>query len=253
MKRKNLQEEKNTDLIFLSITEEQEVVSKKENKKETKDKNNVSLNSKEFISINTGNLVNYSLLEYQYENKDIQNFPKEGQEVISFIGKEGLNWPQSTEALCWWCCHSFSGSPIPIPVNYDDLKKVFKVYGNFCSFQCAKAYSFQTKNSERNTYLLTYLQYKLSGKIETIKPAPPKETLKLFGGILEIEDFRTTKSIFSLVKPPFLPFNSRIQEEKIEQKINKVPKNTRLTENKYPEEKQVKKLSNLGIKTIKKK
>lgn len=241
MKRKI--DENNTDLIFLNISEKKSIKTKKQlkNKNEKKD----------CIDINTGNIRNYKL-DFKQETEIQKKQVFSEQTIVKYEGKNGLDWPESSSCLCWWCCHSFEGSPIPIPISYDENKQIFKVYGNFCSFSCARAFSSKNKDFERNTYLLTYLRYKLTGNIESIKSAPPKEVLKAFGGILDIETFRNTNSIFSLVRPPFLPFNSQIQEEKIEQRINKVPKNTRMAEN-HSDEKIPKKLSNLGIKTIKKK
>ena len=42
---------------------------------------------------------------------------------------------------CWWCCHPFEGTPLNIPVKYDDRRKKFNTAGNFCSWSCMKSYA----------------------------------------------------------------------------------------------------------------
>ncbi len=98
-----------------------------------------------------------------------------------------------TNSVCWWCCHSLdvNSIPVPIPVKYNETTKKFKCTGIFCSFNCAKAYS--VKMSYGNGMLLYYLYKKTrtSGKqFPPFTPAPDRELLTMFGGILSISEFR---------------------------------------------------------------
>lgn len=96
---------------------------------------------------------------------------------------------QKTNIACWWCCHTFKGYPVCLPVNYNTTKSIFNVIGCFCSFNCAKSYSilYNTKNSS----LLHFLAKKvLSIGFVPIKKAPCKSTLQMFGGLLSIEEYR---------------------------------------------------------------
>ena len=55
--------------------------------------------------------------------------------------KECLKWPTSTNLLCYNCCNPFEGVPVPIPTLYDDKRNIYFCHGNFCSWQCSKAYN----------------------------------------------------------------------------------------------------------------
>ena len=108
-------------------------------------------------------------------------------------------WPLECGICCWWCCNTFDCIPCTLPTKYDPLRKRFTFFGIFCSWNCSKAYNLNMsdqKKSERNG-LITFLLQQLYG-IETavkIKPAPPRETLKMFGGYLDINEYRNRYSI----------------------------------------------------------
>lgn len=220
----------NTDSVIvlnLNLQKDQEYV--KEDKIDTDFKNS---NDKKSITINNN----------QYE---FRSYP------ILYRDK---NWPVKTNVFCWWCCHSFESIPIPIPISYDERQDKFKVYGNFCSFSCARAYLKNEtplyKNCD-NYQLLNYMEYKCTGKYDKNNTlAPPKYTLKIFGGHLDIKDFRENSSLFTIIKHPFIPLETYTQEQKQIEVINEVPKNRKFS---LQREKITKKgLSSLGIKTIKK-
>ena len=74
-------------------------------------------------------------------------------------------WPQKTNVLCWWCCHSFEKPPAFIPTRFDSINKRYKITGNFCTWNCAKSYLFGEKEFQNRqskhlfTSLLLYLKY----------------------------------------------------------------------------------------------
>jgi hypothetical protein len=151
------------------------------------------------------------------ESKDLKLLP----ELYS-----SNSWPKRTDIHCWWCCYSFDTVPIPLPrkinnkqrsmLELEDNIDDFEVKGCFCSFNCALAYS--------NTYDLKNLQYlvlfffKRIYKINnpstskefirsfSIKPAPPKEVLKIFGGPISISEYR--KSFENSTKYRIIEFPS---------------------------------------------
>lgn len=103
-----------------------------------------------------------------------------------------LSWPEKTDIHCWWCCHPFEGSPRPLPMRYDNKRKRFKVSGVFCSWSCARSYacddnSVVSKNSVTHLFEFTKQIY---GKSIDIPPAPPRQSLRIFGGDMSIEEFR---------------------------------------------------------------
>jgi hypothetical protein len=130
-----------------------------------------------------------------------------------------LNWPLSTAAACHNCAHEFDGVPVPLPVRYDEFRKVYFCRGIFCSWQCAKRYNMDTthgRSGTRNMFIanLAFATWiKLKGPIgETkmnrmqryldsggIQPAQPKEVLIRFGGNVSIDDYR--KGFYSVTFP----------------------------------------------------
>lgn len=118
---------------------------------------------------------------------------------------------------CWWCCCCFDHYPIGLPDNYKE--EIFHTFGYFCSFNCAKAYNlekFDNKYEEKNCLLLM-LKKKLINDDSFIKPANPRESLKLFGGHQTIEDFRKDFQMIDktaiLIFPPSKPLKLYVEEE----------------------------------------
>jgi hypothetical protein len=104
-----------------------------------------------------------------------------------------MEWPMSTDVWCWNCCHPFESIPVSIPHIYDSKRNLFFCYGNFCSFSCAKRYVLESSSNSQSCTLLALLRSKIIGNLGThlgIKAAPPRTSLKVFGGNLSIESFR---------------------------------------------------------------
>ena len=120
-------------------------------------------------------------------------------------------WPTSTTIHCWWCCHSFEGPPCALPCDYKDSS--FKVFGVFCSPECAAAYNFNDIHTGYDLWerysLLNFLYRKIYNDNNIkIKIAPPKQTLKMFGGHLSINEFRINNTnynnTYKLIIPPMI-------------------------------------------------
>jgi hypothetical protein len=99
---------------------------------------------------------------------------------------------------------------------------MFYVYGNFCSFNCALAYSIDKNDNKLwEKIALMKLYLKLIGKdnVNKILPAPPKEILKSFGGTMSIEDYRKTfisiDVTYRMILPPHSLLNVIIEEVKL--------------------------------------
>ena len=126
-------------------------------------------------------------------------------------------WPESTNIYCWWCCHQFNEIPCCMPEYYNRDK--FYVSGCFCSFNCCAAYNF-SKNDDGmwERYSLLNLMYKkmYNKNFVKINLAPPRETLKIFGGFLSIEEFREysirNDKTFNVIKPPLVAIIPKIEE-----------------------------------------
>jgi len=103
-------------------------------------------------------------------------------------------WPESTDICCWWCCHKFENSPCTLPIKYESIKKKFSFIGIFCSWNCVKTYNIEKNDSKvyQRSELITFVIQQIYGILEaiSIKNAPPRQCLKMFGGYLDISEFR---------------------------------------------------------------
>ena len=104
-----------------------------------------------------------------------------------------FEWPEKTDIHCWWCCHSFENSPATLPYKYDPIRNRFKVMGIFCSWSCAKSYSLNDNSLQiRNFCMLNLTEFvrQIYGYTIKIPCAPPRQSLKIFGGYMSIKEFR---------------------------------------------------------------
>jgi len=131
------------------------------------------------------------------------------------------SWPVSVKIDCLWCCHSFKNIPIGLPQKY--LNGNFYVTGNYCSFNCCASYIFNSlfvSCRKWEMFSLLNLMKKKLLNIERyenkIKLAPPRESLKKFGGFYNILDFRKASVLenktFNIINPPMISVIPKIEE-----------------------------------------
>jgi hypothetical protein len=125
-------------------------------------------------------------------------------------------WPIGTDCACFWCCHSFSNTPYGIPFKYINNK--FVVYGCFCSLECCVSYNFSSHNSMHDKWenfsLINLLAHKLNYK-NFVKASPPRELLKMFGGHMEIIEYReycNSTKILNVLNYPMIASQHQIEE-----------------------------------------
>ena len=98
--------------------------------------------------------------------------------------------PEGTDVACFWDCHPFRGTPCAIPIVIEE--GIWRVYGNFCSPECAAAHLFHERldsNVQWERYaLLNRLYASTSGT--GVRLAPSRNIIRLFGGPLDISDYR---------------------------------------------------------------
>jgi hypothetical protein len=116
---------------------------------------------------------------------------------------------------CFWCCHNIDNIVYGMPYNYDIVNDSYFVFGSFCSLQCANAYNFSVHGSSDKVWEInSWIQMlgKRYGFTNTIRPAPCKYLLKMFGGNLTIDDFREahikSDKTYILNIPPMISINS---------------------------------------------
>lgn len=100
----------------------------------------------------------------------------------------------SAQTSCFWCCHKFAWTPVHLPISYDAYKNIYTCEGNFCCPECALSYIYADPKISDSTKwnrhsLLRYLYAELYTE-RTLSPAPPRSLLRMFGGPLDIEQYR---------------------------------------------------------------
>jgi hypothetical protein len=111
---------------------------------------------------------------------------------------------------CFWCCHSFDGPQFSLPISYDTYKNIFSCEGNFCSPECSLAYLYAdasvSESVRWNRHALVINLYGLLYTDYIISPAPTRNILRMFGGPLDIKQFREyisgNNDIISCQLPP---------------------------------------------------
>lgn len=151
-----------------------------------------------------------------------QQLPFNGLKLVEILKdfeekNKNNEWPNTTSIHCYWCCHKFDTPPFGIPVKYIDRK--FEVYGCFCSLECAAAYNFDAKDGEhgeiweRNS-LINFVAKRI-GYEKSVKRAPSRLALNIFGGHLNITDFREychTSKLININFPPMMTLTQQIEE-----------------------------------------
>ena len=124
------------------------------------------------------------------------------------------DWPTQTSVLCWHCCHPFAGQPLPMPVRHDARRDLFHVVGTFCSWACMKSYNMDSSSYMRhvNATYITLFHKRCTGKLQGIRPAPPRLALKAFGGTMSIEEFRVCDKNLMILPPKMIMHRPIIEE-----------------------------------------
>ena len=104
------------------------------------------------------------------------------------VSNETMTLPESVSAACFWCAGCFEGRPIVIP-SLEEYG-TYKVYGNFCTLSCALSYLLNEHVDPQVRWEREALLHRFYSQTEPIQPAPPKESLSFFGGILSYEQYR---------------------------------------------------------------
>ena len=150
-----------------------------------------------------------------------------------FISNINNEWITETNISCYWCCHSFRTIPIGIPFKY--IKNIFYLWGCFCSFNCAASYIFNEHKQEKwERYSLLHLLYTkiTNDECSKIKLAPSRQLLKMFGGNMNIVEFRNSSLIlntnYNIITIPLISIIPQLEEVK----YNVLNKNLNIENNK---------------------
>ena len=121
-----------------------------------------------------------------------------------------------TNVACFWCCHKFENEYLGMPIKYRN--GIFEVFGCFCSFECMCAYTFYSNENNNNVWEVYNLINIMSNTLNYAKyvyPAPPRKCLTLFGGYMNIDEFRNfknSKKIINVNRTPLVVLVDQIEE-----------------------------------------
>jgi hypothetical protein len=135
----------------------------------------------------------------QMEHVSVCKLPSNYSEKLMVLFQDANRYqklPDKTETACFWCCHGFHSQPVAIPSHI--LDEIWYMYGCFCSPECATSYLFKERidnNVQWERYALLNSLYSEDAELPCgassgIRPAPPRETLRMFGGSMDIAEYR---------------------------------------------------------------
>ena len=181
-------EDEEENLLKYEYSENYDIIKKSNDKQEIKKKND----------------------KKQKNNIETKKYPVKNIKCMKFFsddfdsGKEIL----LSNIRCYNCHHNFNTQPFFLPTDYCVSTKRYKVTGNFCSPNCVKSYALNSKTLNSKAYLVGEMYRKLLGQTELIKPAPPIQVLKEYGGTMTISEYR--KSFHEQQTYNLLPICSKI-------------------------------------------
>lgn len=111
---------------------------------------------------------------------------------------------------CFWCCHPFPWRASVLPVSYDAYENMYTCEGHYCSPECALAQLYSdpmlSDVSRWTRHALLLDMYRSLYKQKDITPSPSRLTLRMFGGPLDIEQFReytsSSEDMVAVQMPP---------------------------------------------------
>ncbi len=183
-----------------------------------KNKNQLNKSSEEIIESENNYESDMSLISKDngVNNANIKN---------TLINSDEKKWKNNTNICCYWCCHSFKNTPFGIPIKYKNDK--FYVHGIFCSLECAASYNFSEEKGIQDIWESYNLLNLLSSKINynnIVRLAPKRNCLSMFGGKMEIDEFRNfTKQnkIINVLEYPMISASQQIEEINYDTNSNK--------------------------------
>lgn len=121
-------------------------------------------------------------------NQEIKIFRTIDVMLEYHVANETQTIPESVEAACFWCAGCFEGRPVVIP-SLEEYG-TYKVYGNFCTLSCALSFLLNEQVDPQVRWERQALLHRMYSQSESIHPAPPRDSLKFFGGTLTYDQYR---------------------------------------------------------------
>jgi hypothetical protein len=144
------------------------------------------------VPIGASNSISYSdILTSVEESRISERF---NTTILKSILEKVVIENYSEHTACFWCCHGFNWIPSFLPISYDLYKNLYICEGHFCSPECSLAYLYadnKISDSVRwNRHALLRHMYRELYMEKELSPAPARAILRMFGGQLNIAQFR---------------------------------------------------------------
>ena len=207
-------------IVHLPISLE-DVVNMSDNNNIIKDDLNIFIKSENDINksvnnkpINNEEIINKKMIDMEKKLMVSNHINKVN--VHNIIFKPGNK--------CLWCKNSFDTPAVMLPDDY--YNNTFYCTGNYCSWNCAKAYNIDLNDTTtwRRESLLNLMFYKTYGVFKEIIPAASWLLLEDFGGFMNIIDFKklfiTNTKDYLVLHPPLITRQLQIEESYKKYAIN---------------------------------
>lgn len=156
-------------------------------------------------------------VEYSEILKDVENSQVSRRftsEILREILARTRSPTYSSNTACFWCCHAFEWKACVLPISYDAYENMYTCEGHFCSPECAMAYLYADASLSDSTrwtrHALLADLYRKMYTTRELSPAPPRAMIRMFGGPLDIAQFREyiaeSEDIVGVQLPPLRLF-----------------------------------------------
>ena len=177
-------------------------IQKKPKKRGRKPKN--TLNQSSNNPKNNNKIVKNLIIKLETNKETVENISGYKDEIIN----HELQKNEDKSEICWNCCHNFTDIRHGLPLKYKE--GIFYTYGDFCSPECSLRYAYENFNDRffEISPLVNLYNNVINNSIESITMAPNKLLLKIFGGKLNIEEYRSKfkiNDLYDIKLPPILP------------------------------------------------
>jgi hypothetical protein len=122
------------------------------------------------------------------EDKPIKAFRTIDVMLEYRAANETNSLPQNVSAACFWCAGCFEGRPVVLPTQEEG--GIYTVYGNFCTLSCSLSYLLNEHVDPQVRWERQALLHRMYSQTAPIHPAPPRESLTFFGGVLTHQQYR---------------------------------------------------------------
>ena len=168
----------------------------------------LKLPTEEDVPVPAGSSTDYSEILSAVETSKVSE--RFGTEMMKEMLSRAKTPTYAPTTACFWCCFPFGWKACVLPISYDAYENMYVCEGNFCCPECAMANLYadpslsEVARWTRHALLSDF--YRKLYVDKDITPAPPRTTLRLFGGPLDIEQFReytaSSEDMVSVQLPP---------------------------------------------------